>query len=134
MDFALNEEQQMLKKAARDFLEKECPESFVREMEVSNIGYSQSIWRKIAELGWLGIMIPEEYGGLGGSILDMTVLYEEMGRAMFPSPHLSTILCGVIIQNSANQQQKKQLLPKIINGELILYRILLIKSLVNVVE
>jgi len=119
MDFSLNEEQQMLKKAARDFLEKECPESFVRKMEASNIGYSPFLWRKIAELGWLGIMIPEKYGGLGGSILDTTVLYEEMGRAIFPGPHLSTILCGIIIQNSANEQQKKQLLPKVINGELI---------------
>ena len=121
MDFALNEEQEMLKNMARDFLEKECPESFVRDMERDDKGYSPNLWRQIAELGWLGIVFPEKYGGMGGSILDLTVIYEEMGRAMFPSPYLSTVvLCGLTILAAGNEEQKAEFLPKIAEGDLIL--------------
>ncbi len=98
MDFSLSEEQIMFKQMARDFLEKECSEKFVREIEAGDMGYSAEQWQRIADLGWLGFIYPEEYHGSGGSILDMAVLYEEMGRAMFPSPHLSTVvLCGLAI-------------------------------------
>ena len=121
MDFILSEEQEMLKTMARDFLEKECPESFVREMEEDEDGYSPEVWRKIADLGWLGLVYPEKYGGTGGSILDLAVLYEEMGRAMFPSPHLSTVvLCGLTILAAGSEEQKEDLLPKIVKGDLIL--------------
>lgn len=121
MNFELSEEQQMLKKAAREFLEKECDEKFVREMEEDDDGYSPEMWRKIADLGWLGLVYPEKYGGTGGSILDLAMLYEEMGRAMFPSPHLSTVvLCGLTILNAGIEEQRKALLPKIANGELVL--------------
>ncbi len=121
MDYALSEEQEMLKRVARDFLETECPESFVREMEEDDDGHSPEVWRKIADLGWLGIIYPEQYGGTGGSILDLAVLYEEMGRAMFPSPHLSTVvLCGQTILAAGSEEQKADLLPKIVNGDLIL--------------
>jgi alkylation response protein AidB-like acyl-CoA dehydrogenase len=121
MDFAISEEQEMLKKTARDFLEKECPESFIREMEEDDDGYSPELWRKIADLGWLGLVYPEKYGGTGGSFLDLTVLYEEMGRTMFPSPHLSTVvLCGLTILAAGSEEQKAELLPKIVKGDLIL--------------
>ncbi len=121
MDFSLNEEQVMLKTMARDFLEKECPESFIREVEKGDQGYSPELWRKIADLGWLGLIYPEKYGGTGGSILDLAVLYEEMGRTMFPSPHLSTVaLCGLAILAAGSEEQKADLLPKIASGDLIL--------------
>ncbi|MFC1929201.1 acyl-CoA dehydrogenase family protein [Chloroflexota bacterium] len=121
MDFSPSEEQEMLKKAARDFLEKECPESFVREMEEDDDGYSPEMWRKIADLGWLGVIYPEKYGGIGGNILNLAVLYEEMGRAMLPSPHLSTVvLCGMPILAVGSEEQKADLLPKIVNGDLVL--------------
>jgi len=121
MDFAMSEEQEMLKTTARDFLEKECPESLVREVERGDKGYSPELWRKIADLGWLGLIYPEEYSGMGGSILDLAVLYEEMGRAMFPSPHLSTVvLCGLTILAAGSEEQKADLLPKIVNGDSIL--------------
>jgi len=121
MDFSYSEEQRMLKEMARDFLEKECTEKFVREIEAGDEGYSPEQWKKIAGLGWLGFIYPEKYGGTGGNILDLCVLYEEMGRAMFPSPHLSTvILCGLTIFNVGSEQQKSELLPKIANGELIM--------------
>jgi len=121
MDFAPSEEQEMLRRVARDFLEAECPESLVREMEEDDEGYSPEVWRRIAELGWLGLVYPEEYGGTGSSILDLAVLYEEMGRAMFPSPHLSTVvLCGLAILDAGSENQKSQLLPEIANGSSIL--------------
>ena len=121
MDFSLNEEQEMLKTMARDFLESEYPESVVREVARSDKGYSPELWRKIADLGWMGIIFPEEYGGIGGNAVDLEVLYEEMGRAIFVSPHLSTVvLCGQTILAAGTEEQKAELLPKIVNGDLIL--------------
>ncbi|MBI4186165.1 MAG: acyl-CoA/acyl-ACP dehydrogenase [Chloroflexi bacterium] len=121
MDFALSEEQEMLKKMAREFLERACTESLVREVERGDKGYSPELWRKIAELGWTGMVFPEKYGGTESSLLDMAVLYEEMGRAMFASPHLSTvILCGLLILETGSEQQKAELLPKIAKGDLVL--------------
>jgi alkylation response protein AidB-like acyl-CoA dehydrogenase len=121
MDLELSEVQKMLRNSARDFLQNECPESLVRQMEDDELGYSPDLWSRIAHLGWLGIVYPEKYGGSGGSILDMAILYEEMGRAMLPSPHLSTVvLCGLTILNAGSEEQKEELLPKIVNGDLIL--------------
>jgi alkylation response protein AidB-like acyl-CoA dehydrogenase len=111
----------MLQKTARDFLEKECTENFVREMEEDEEGFSSALWSKIAGLGWLGLPFPEEYGGTGGTALDLAVLYEEMGRAMVPSPHLSTVvLCGLTILAAGSEEQKRNLLPRLVNGDLIL--------------
>jgi alkylation response protein AidB-like acyl-CoA dehydrogenase len=121
MDFSLSEEQEMLKTMARDFLEKECPESVVRDIEEDEDGYSPELWHKIADLGWLGLIYPEKYGGTGGSILDIAVLCEEMGRAIFPSPYLSTVvLCGQTILAAGSEEQKADLLPRIVSGDLIL--------------
>ncbi len=121
MDYELGEEQQMLKKTARDFLEKECPKSLVREMEDDERGYPPELWRKMAELGWMRLVFPEEYGGMGGDFLDLTVLLEEMGRALLPAPFLSTVVCcGLPISDAGSEEQKQQFLPKIAKGEMIL--------------
>ena len=118
MDFSLSEEQQMLKTSARDFLQTECPEKLVRDLEEDEKGYSPELWKKIADLGWLGLIYPEEYEGSEGSILDMAVLCEELGRAMLPSPFLSTVvLCGLTILDVGSDEQKKDMLPKIVNGD-----------------
>lgn len=121
MNFSFTESQEMLKTMARDFMEKECPERFVRDMEGDSEGYSPILWRKIADMGWLGLAYPEKYGGSESSITDLTVLYEEMGRAMFPSPYLSTVvLCGMTIMNAGSEAQKSELIPRIAKGESIL--------------
>ena len=118
IDFSLSEEQQMLKTSAREFLQKECPETLVRKLQRDEKGYSPELWKKIAELGWLGIPFPEKYGGMGGNAMDMAVIQEEIGRALFPSPYLSTVvLCGNLILNSGSEEQKNEFLPKISQWE-----------------
>ncbi|MBL7208476.1 MAG: acyl-CoA/acyl-ACP dehydrogenase [Dehalococcoidia bacterium] len=121
MDFNLNEEQEMLRTTAREILEKECPKNLVRQMVEDERGYPPELWRKMADLGWLGLVFPEKYGGLGGSFLDLAVLEEEMGRACLPGPFFSTVILGALfILTAGSEEQKKELLPKVANGELIL--------------
>ena len=121
MDFNFSEEQEMLKKTARDFLEAECPKSLVREMAADDKGYSPKLWRQIAGLGWMGLVFPNEYGGMDGSFLDLVVLLEETGRACLPGPFFSTVvLGGLTILEAGSEQQKQEFLPRLANGEIIL--------------
>ena len=121
MNLDLTEEQQMLKTAARDFFEKEFPKTLVREMEEDPVGYSPELWKKMADLGWIGLVIPEEYDGTDLTFLDMAILLEEMGRACLTGPYFSTaVLCAPLILAVGSEEQKKEFLPKIANGELIL--------------
>jgi len=121
LDYEYSEEQLMLKKGARDFLEKECPKSLIRKMEEDEKGYSPELWKKMAELGWMGLIFPEEYDGMGGDFLDLVILLEEMGRAILPAPFISTVVCGGLpIMEFGTEEQKREFLPKIANGELII--------------
>ncbi len=121
MDFALSAEQELLKKEARHFLETECPKSAIRKLQVTEVGYSPEMWRKMADLGWLGLILPEAYGGVGGSLLDLAVLLEEVGRATTPSPLFSTMVMGVLpILEAGTDQQKKHLLTGVANGDILL--------------
>lgn len=118
MNFQLSEEQEMLRKFARDFLTDKCPKTYVRQMEEDERGYSPEVWREMAELGWMGLALPEQYGGGGMSLLDLTVLIEEMGRACLPGPFLSTVvLGGMTILLAGSEEQKKKLLPAIAQGK-----------------
>jgi alkylation response protein AidB-like acyl-CoA dehydrogenase len=119
MDFSFTEEQEMLRKIARDFLATECPKDLVRQMVKDEKGYTPELWKKMAELGWMGLIIPEEYGGIGGSFLDVVVLLEEMGRACLPGPFFSSLIGTLAILEAGNAPQKKELLPKIAQGELL---------------
>lgn len=120
MELGLTEEQEMLKTSARDFLEKECPKQLVRQLDESDKGYSPELWRKMAELGWMGLVFPEKYGGSGGSFLDLIVLLEAMGYNILPGPFLSTVvLGGLTILAAGSEEQKKEFLPKVANGEMI---------------
>ena len=121
MDLGFSEEQEMLRKTARDFLQTECPTTLVKEMADDEKGYTPDLWAKMAELGWMGLALPEEYDGMGMSFLDLSVLLEEMGRACLPGPFFSTVvLGGFTIIEAGNEEQKKDLLPKIATGEVIL--------------
>ena len=120
MDFTLSEEQEMLKTMARDFLADKCPKTLVKEMEEDEKGYSPDLWREMAELGWMGLVFPEEYGGSGMNFLDLSVLLEETGRACLPGPFFSTVVLGGLpILNAGSDEQKQEYLPKIANGEAI---------------
>jgi alkylation response protein AidB-like acyl-CoA dehydrogenase len=121
MDFNFSEEQRMLKESARSFLERECPKTLVREMERDEKGYSPALWRKMADLGWMGIVFPEQYGGIEGDFLDLLVLLEEMGRACLTGPFFSTVvLGGLAILEAGKESQKKEFLPPIASGGMIL--------------
>lgn len=125
MDLRFTETQEILKKMARDFLTTECPKTMVRKLEQSEQGYSPELWKKMAELGWMGLIIPEEYGGMNYTFQDLAVLLEEIGRNILPGPFIATITSTFPILEAGNEEQKKELLPKIAQGELILTTALL---------
>ena len=121
MDLGLDEQQEMLRNFARDFLEKECPEQLVRQMEEDEKGYSPELWQKMAQQGWMGLIIPEQYGGAGMNLCELVVLLEEFGRALVPGPFLSTVVLGAVpVMEAGSEEQKQQFLPKIAAGELIM--------------
>jgi len=120
MDLRFSEQQEILKKMARDFLATECPKTLVRELEEDEKGYSPDLWKKMAELGWMGLVIPEDCDGMGYSFQDLTVLVEEIGKNILPGPLLSTIISTFPILDSGTDEQKKEYLSKIARGEIIL--------------
>jgi len=121
MDLGLSEEQELLKGFARDFLEKECPEALVREMEEDERGYKPEFWRMMAAQGWQGMIIPQQYGGTGMTFSDLVVLLEEFGRALVPGPFISTVVLGAIpILEAGTEEQRQAFLPKITAGDLIM--------------
>lgn len=120
MDLSLTPEQEMFKNTAKDFMSKECPITLVRQVDDHGDGFSRELWQKIAALGWVGMTIPEAYGGGGHSWTDLGVVYEEMGRGLLPSPHHSSaVVCAQIILEGGSEAQKRALLPGIASGERI---------------
>ena len=120
MDLGLNEAQQMLKNSAQEFLEAECPDTYVREMEEDENGYTSEMWQKLAEQGWLGLIIPEKYGGVELEFQDLAILLEEMGRYMLPGPYFSNVvLGGMSIMDSGTEEQKQEYLPRLAEGQII---------------
>jgi alkylation response protein AidB-like acyl-CoA dehydrogenase len=120
MDFDFNEQQNMLKTMARDFLVNECPKARVRELEAEEKGYDPAMWAKMVELGWLGLIFPEQYNGTGADFLDLVVLMEEMGRNVTPGPFFSTVaLCSIPILKFGTGPQKAKYLTPIADGKSI---------------
>ena len=120
MDTTFSEEQEILRKAAADFLSREIPEKKVREIEEGELGYDPKIWKGMADLGWLGLVIPEEYGGMGMTFQDLSIILEEMGKNIAPGPFFCTVLEGAYpILDAGTEKQKKEFLPRIARGELI---------------
>ncbi len=120
MDLSLSEEQEMLKNMGRDFLTDKCPKSLVKKVEMDGKWYPPELWQEMAGLGWMGLVIPEKYGGSGMSLLDLTILVEEMGRACLPGPFFSTVVLGSLtIMDIGTDEQKEKYLPKIAGGEAV---------------
>ena len=118
MDFGFSEEQEILRQAAADFLRNECPMSYVRQMMEDERGYADEVWNKMAELGWMGLTVPEAYGGAGLSLVDLVVVLEEMGKVVLPGPFFSTVaLGGLCVQAAGSEEQKKALLPGLASGQ-----------------
>jgi len=121
LDFELNEDQRILQKSASDFLKKECPKDLVRNLADADPGHSTELWQKIAALGWMGLLVPEKYDGIGWSFVEQAVLLEEMGYALCPAPFISTTILGAqTLLMAGNEEQKRGILPNIVAGDLIL--------------
>ncbi len=120
MDLDFTEEQEMLRETVRNVCEKLSPAEAVRELEDDPVGYSAELWKQLGELGLLGMTLPEQYGGAGMSMLDAAVVYEELGRALAPTPHfVSCVVSAGAILAAGSDDQKSSILPKIATGELI---------------
>ena len=117
MNFGFSDEQELLRSTARKFFENESPSETVRRLMDTPEGMTPELWAKLAEQGWLGLIFPEAYDGMGLGFVDLTVLMEEMGRAVMPGPYFSTVLLGgLAILEAGNEAQKKEWLPKIAGG------------------
>jgi alkylation response protein AidB-like acyl-CoA dehydrogenase len=117
----LTEQQQHLIDTARRFMENECPLSAVREQEETETGFSLELWQKMAELGWLGLPFPEQYGGYGLGNADLALLSKEMGRSLCPSPYIpSVVLAGGAILATGSDEQKSNYLPRIASGQTVI--------------
>ena len=120
MDFDLYKDQILLRNSVREFLKKEVPKDLIRELMHDEKGYSPEIWKKTAELGWMGLPFDEKNGGYGGTFLDLAVILEEFGRSALISPFFSTVVvCGLLLQDFASREMKQEYIPKISEGNCI---------------
>ena len=121
MDLALNDEQILVKNSVAELLEQELPKTRVRELFQSDTGFAPDIWEKMGGLGWTSMIIPPEYEGQGATFTTLGVLYEELGAALCPSPHLSSaVLSAITILEAGGDDQKRTLLPPTARGDQIL--------------
>lgn len=119
MDFSLTEEQQILTDTLDRFVEREYSPERRRELAASERGYSEHNWRLFAELGLLGLIIPEEFGGMSGTPAEVLLVMERFGHGLILEPFLSTAVIGAgLINEAGTQEQKERLLPAIASGEL----------------
>ncbi len=117
IDFGLSEEQEALQRSAREFLAAECPPALVREAAKSDDGVPRDLYRKMAELGWMGLIVPEKAGGLGLGVLDLALVLEEMGRVAAPGPFLATQLVVAGLLGGGTAAQRAAWLPRVLAGE-----------------
>jgi len=116
---AFSEEQELIASSALDLLQGRCGFDAVREWMQSDSGYDSGVWREIAELGWLGMGIPEPLGGSGMGAIEQVSVIESMGRQLFGSPFLATGLAAELLILTASEEQKRRWLPALASGETI---------------
>ena len=120
MDFAPSRDQQMLAATAREFLKKHCPPEVAQRLALEGRGLDPALWRQIAELGWPGLLIPAEHGGSDGTLLDVALLMEEIGRAALPGPFVaSAVVATSLLLAAGSPEQQKRWLPALAAGERI---------------
>ena len=117
----LSEEQSMLRDAAKSWVQEKSPVTSFRKLRESESsdGFDRAAWKEIAEMGWTGIIIPEEFGGSGLGYLTLGLVLEEMGRTLTASPLLSTAIATTALLLAGNDAQKREWLPKIAEGRII---------------
>ena len=119
MNFGFTEEQELLREQVRRFMQSDCPMREVRTIAKSADGFSKGLWSKMGELGWLGLVIPERFGGLGLKWVDLVVVLEETGRGLSPLPLVSHHLAASAILRCGTDAQKEQWLPKLATGQVV---------------
>jgi alkylation response protein AidB-like acyl-CoA dehydrogenase len=120
MDFGLSDEQEQLRDQARDLLAHECPTKRVREAMANGSGHDTALWRTFADAGWLGIVVPEAFGGAGLGLLDAVVVLGELGRVVAPGPFVaSSIGAAIALREGGTKKQQQEWLPRIASGDAI---------------
>ena len=121
MEIALSEEQRLLKESAERFIERDYPFEARRRYAASEDGFSRDAWRQFAELGWLGLAMPADHGGLDGTLTDIAVLMEALGRGLVVEPYLSSVLLGGgLLRHGGSAEQQAALIPPLIEGATLL--------------
>ncbi len=119
MNFGFTDEQELLRAEVRKFLDQNCPLEEVRKLAETPEGFSRGLWERMAELGWVGLRLPEQHGGVGLGWVDLVVVLEEVGRSLFPSPLIASVLAATAIDAAGTTAQQSQWLPRLADGSLI---------------
>lgn len=120
MNFDFSDEQRFLQRTAREYLSEHAPLGLCRQVLESDHGYSRDLWKGVAEMGWLGTAIPEQYGGAGFGYLELVLIAEEVGRALAPIPFSSSVyLATEALVLGGSVAQKERYLPKLATGEIV---------------
>lgn len=121
LDLNLTADEEVLQKTALDFLRRDAPKDVIQHLQETDTGVTDELWRKAVDLGWLGMIIPEQYGGTGFPLTSAGVLFEALGSGPLPGPYFSSgILSSLIILATGTEEQKQQILTAIVKGEQIL--------------
>src|SRR2546422_11492585 len=110
MYFDLNDEQEQIKRTAREFLASRYKSERIRELMETDLGFEESDWQEMVELGWPGLPLPEEHGGQGLGVVELAAVFEEMGYALAPSPLLSNTVAGLALALCGREDQKVEVL------------------------
>lgn len=117
IEFGLTDDQVALQRAAREFLSAECPPDRVRDVAKDGDGVPRDLYKQMAELGWMSLIVPEKLGGLGLGALELALVSEELGRVAAPGPFLATQLVLAALVGGGSKAQQKTLLPRLMSGE-----------------
>ncbi|HVT42177.1 MAG TPA: acyl-CoA dehydrogenase family protein, partial [Acidimicrobiales bacterium] len=120
LDLDFDQEQELLRQTVRDLLARHCPLDVVRQMEDDPVGYPEALWEQLGQLDLIGLLLPEEFGGSGMTLIEGVALYEELGRALAPTPHfVSAVLGGGVLAAAGDAAQKERWLRAIASGAAI---------------
>jgi alkylation response protein AidB-like acyl-CoA dehydrogenase len=117
MDFTLSDHQKLLVETVTSFTKRESPPGRVRAIRGVDIGWDRNVWRQMGELGWLGVAMPENVGGFGGTFVDVGLILERFGAALVPEPYIpSIVVAGLLLVHEGTEEQRQKYLPPMIDG------------------